>query len=643
TAQNAGGPQRIAVVVDATMSMRATYSNTTSFARAIRQARNLIDAMGPEDMAVIVGAASPPQVMVPRPIASKATLLDRLDDLKPSYGPGDLSEAVNAAVQALAVTADAAPPQEDDTKPAFTARVVVLSDLAPSSLQGTADLRVPGTQLQARLEIIDVLAEVPTEERQNRAITAMEAVHVPDRQPRTVEVRTRLQSYRRERESDEPVPIELTLRRIDRELTAASAEVVPGTIVDKVIRHSFDTAGTHPIAVAMEPDILTEDDVRYGQVSVRRQVRVLVVDGAPSGVPKEDEVFYLERALAAGAADQPPARVIGADDLSRADLSGFDVVVLAGVDTFNRSESARLTRFVESGGGLLITVSESLDADLYNAELGALLPRQLRGLKVLADGAGDSQPLGLAEPDGQQEDPITQMFKGEALGGLLSTRTNGFFLLQPSTQPAMNVHLRFTDGQPALVSRTMGTGRVAVLTTSIDRDLSDLAIRPAFVPLMRQLILYLGRALDTAKAGRTVVGQVRTIRIPSGAMRLRVTAPDGRETEWASSDIKEGAVRYEDVKMPGHYTVEASFAGSWAPVDEEHFAANIDSKESDLQPLSIEEAYGVLLGASSSAQDRPAMAAAGLGRSFDPEALAALLLLIMALAFVTESALSAIR
>ncbi|MEO1335594.1 MAG: hypothetical protein AAFV29_08110 [Myxococcota bacterium] len=207
----------------------------------------------------------------------------------------------------------------------------------------------------------------------------------------------------------------------------------------------------------------------------------------------------------------------------------------------------------------------------------------------------------------------------------------------------MNVHLRFTDGQPALVSRAVGTGRVAILATSIDRDLTDLPIRPAFVPLMRQLVLYLGRALDTAKPSRTLVGQMRTIQIPSGAQRLRVTAPDGRETEWATSEVNDGVVQYEDIRRPGHYTVEASFAGSWAPVDEAHFAANIDARESDLQPLSLEEAYGVLLGSSPETKDTPAVATAGLGRRFDPEALAAILLIIMACAFVAESALSAVR
>ncbi|MEO1338361.1 MAG: VWA domain-containing protein, partial [Myxococcota bacterium] len=182
TAQTASGPQRVAIVVDATMSMRAKYEGTTSFARAIRQARNVIDAMGPEDMAVLVGAASPPVVLVERPTASKATLLDRLEDLKPTYGSGDLAEAVNTAVQALAVTskAQSKPPGVQDDKPAFTARVIVLSDLAPSSLQGAGDLRVPGAEQQARLEIVDVLSDIPSEERQNRAITAMEAVHVPD-------------------------------------------------------------------------------------------------------------------------------------------------------------------------------------------------------------------------------------------------------------------------------------------------------------------------------------------------------------------------------------------------------------------------------------------------------------------------------
>ena len=641
--QQRSGPQRLAIVVDATLSMRATYGGKTSFDRATTEARNLIDRMGPEDMAVLIAVDTPPRVLVEQPTADKGQLLARLGTLEPSYMPGDVGEAVSAGVQALGSGQTESPPAESDQEgPSFSARVVVLSDMARSSFQAAAALQVPGTSVVAGVDVVDVLPDIKPQARSNRAITAVEAVPVPGQTPRTIEVRARIQSFDKERPGQTPVPVDVTLKEEGRDLSLSTTDVVLGTIVDKVIRHSFDTAGMHPVAVAVEPDALKEDDQRFTKVDVRRQVRVLVVDGAPSGVPKEDEVFYLERALQAGAADQPPPRIIGADDLPRADLSGFDVVILAGVDVFNRQDGARLTQFVEGGGGLLITMSESTDAELYNTELGRMLPRTLRGLKQ--SGAGQAGgPSGWridTPPDG---DAITKIFRGDALGGLMSTRTSGYWLLQPSSDREMAVHLSFDDGQPTLVSQSFGAGRVSLLTTSIDRDLTDLPIRPAFVPLIRQVVLHLGRALEEPDERRTAVGQTRTIRVPKGAQRLRVVGPDGRETFWNQAELKEATVTYDGTRLPGHYTVAAAFAGSFEPLSGEHFAVNVDTRESDLKPVSRDEARALLLGQASQVDSPSPLVASALGQRLDPDALAALLLMIMAFAFITESALSAFR
>ena len=538
----------------------------------------------------------------------------------------------------MGVSGDEAP-AEPEAEPKFGVRVVVLSDLAQSSFQTAADLSVPGTTQQATLEVVDVLDDVETDGRGNRAITAIEAVHVPGATPRTIEVRARLQSFAKEQADGEPEPVDVTLKQADRDLSLGAADIVAGTIVDKVLQHSFEAAGVHPVSVTVESDALAEDDERYLKVEVRRQVRTLVVDGAPSGVPKEDEVFYLERALLAGAADQPPPRIIGADDLPRADLSAYDVLVLAGVDVFSRQEGSRLTQFVEGGGGLLITMSASLDAELYNAELDRMLPRRLRGLKQAA--SGDRSVIELAAPT--SGDLITQIFSGEALGGLLSTRTSSYWLLQPATEPEMDIHLRFADGQPALVSRTFGSGRVALLATSIDRDMTDLPIRPAFVPLIRQIVLYLGRALDTPDRRRTLIGQTRQIKVPRGAQELMVVAPDGRETRWNSSSLDAGVVAFDGTELPGHYQVSAAFAGAMEIVGSETFAVNVDTRESDLKPLSIGEAQAILKGQARQAEGATRVASASIGQRLDPEALAAILLAIMAIAFVAESGLSALR
>jgi hypothetical protein len=153
------GPKRLGIVIDASLSMRAKYGQTSAFNRAVAAARSLVDAMGLEDQAVLVAARGKAELLVPRPTASRTDLLAALDKLKPTYESADLGEAVTTAAQALAIHRDPkeAPGGGEEDPGAGGpgaagasggaaaaalkgAQIVVLSDLAGHALQNAADL-----------------------------------------------------------------------------------------------------------------------------------------------------------------------------------------------------------------------------------------------------------------------------------------------------------------------------------------------------------------------------------------------------------------------------------------------------------------------------------------------------------------------
>ena len=94
-----GGPRRLGIVIDTSLSMRARYGDSTAFQRAIVAARGLVDAMGPEDQAVIVAARAKPEPLVPRPTASRKDLYAVLEKLEPSWGIAEMGDAVSAATR----------------------------------------------------------------------------------------------------------------------------------------------------------------------------------------------------------------------------------------------------------------------------------------------------------------------------------------------------------------------------------------------------------------------------------------------------------------------------------------------------------------------------------------------------------------
>ena len=86
----------------------------------------------------------------------------------------------------------------------------------------------------------------------------------------------------------------------------------------------------------------------------------------------------------------------------------------------------------------------------------------------------------------------------EKVMGLTRVQTHTLMLLEPDANKERDILSYFTDDTPALVEKQVGEGRVLFWASSLDRDWSDMAIRPGFVPLMNQVILYLTGAFPTS-------------------------------------------------------------------------------------------------------------------------------------------------
>ncbi|HJL42393.1 MAG TPA: BatA domain-containing protein [Myxococcales bacterium LLY-WYZ-16_1] len=622
-ASQVAGPERLALVVDRSLSMRATYDGRSAFDVARELADRAAGRMEAEDVAVLVWAGPEPELAVAPPTGNPATLSRALRDGRPGFEGADLGRAVTVAARALA------PPEDRNEGPADEGvadepvrRVVVFSDLARNAIRSPAD---PGG---ARIEWVRVPSA--DTDRSNRALVSVRAEPAPNAAPHTLRFVARARSFAESDDRPEPetVPIDLTGQGDAQ--TRTFIDLPAGAVVEKTMDATFGGAGTYRVNLRTPPDRLAEDD-RYALMArVRPRVRLLVVDGAPSGVPNQDEVFYLERALRTGSDDQPAPRIVPADDFAAATLSEFDVVWLAGVTRLSPEDGQRLTRFVRGGGGLAISAAEGLGAESYNQALADVLPRPFRGLKRFGEPwAGSTGALSFASPD--LDHPVLSLFRGEAASGLLSSRSTGILLTEPVDRG--RVLLRHEGGQPALLAHEPGRGRVLVLTTSVDRDLSDFAIRPAFVPWVRRTLLWLGRALYTPDRRMSQVGEPRPLKVPPDTERIRVEGPDGAATE-----LSPGQAFVP--RRPGHHRVQVDRGAGPVRWPEEDFAAHLDPAESDLRPLPDAEVQRLLRGSDEAgirAGPSAEFAAAG---GWDGRTLVSALLLALLLALLFESLLT---
>lgn len=369
----------------------------------------------------------------------------------------------------------------------------------------------------------------------------------------------------------------------DSEVARAAVSLPPDEAVPVQFTHTLlEEADILPATVALldpDDDPLPSDDRRHLWLAAEDATEVAVVNGDPSELRAHDEVFFLTTAVAAKNEDRAlRVRSVAPDQLAEkvrkqgaAGLEDIDVLVLANVRAPDPAVASAIVERVRAGMGVFITVGDRVDATAYNRALGPVLPLILRGPVQVgtAPGRTEARVEGIAPAD--LAHPIFAGLDGDV--GLSGATARRVMLLEPDPRRGARIALSFTSGAPALLTRPLEAGRVALLTTSIDRDWADLPLRPGFVALVSGVLSYLGDTQSGATGARLVAGQRRRERARGP---LVFATPRGTEVSLAPSD---GAVTFEDTYAPGHYTVRSE------GVQQAVFSVEVDPQESQTTPV----------------------------------------------------------
>lgn len=136
--------------------------------------------------------------------------------------------------------------------------------------------------------------------------------------------------------------------------------------------------------------------------------------------------------------------------------------------------------------------------------------------------------------------------------------------------PAARVLARFDDGDPAVLERAVGRGRVVVFASGWQPADSQLARSSKFVPMMASLLDLRGGRHFATKTYRV------NERVPLPPEAATVHKPDGTVVKLAPN-----AANFDRADLPGVYVVET-------PLGPRSFAVNLDPAESLTAPLPVE-------------------------------------------------------
>ena len=393
--------------------------------------------------------------------------------------------------------------------------------------------------------------------------------------------------------------------RVDGQNRSASQMTLgAGESGQVVFSHAFETPGSHVVEIYADADPLTADNVKRFSIPVWDKLPVLLVSGDANPAPLQAETAFLQIALqpftsaAATLSDLITTRVITPDKLAANDLMENRVIVLANVPQLSDAQVKMLDDFVGRGGGLLIFPGDRINRDWYNTRLLAsgagLLPCGF--VQIVSSDPASTAPAGIVAQ--RYEHQALEFFNDPRNGTLQDAKLQTWFKLAPPQSPpqvpqgtqgtpyggtpsdAVTVAAHLDTGDPFIVEKQFGKGRVIQCCTACDDDWSNLPARPVYLPLMQQLVTYLA---STVYPPRNVgVGQqlAALLRLENADKTAIITDPEGRRHEIKAQPRDDHClVEFGRTELPGLYVLET-------PDNETiHFVVNTSSKESDLSLL----------------------------------------------------------
>lgn len=575
------------LLLDNSYSMDAGRTGQSSYFVAREQAAQVVGGLprGSEVQAVYMGEGG--GTLLDAPTWDTARLAQLLRKSEAGYGTAIVPAALDFAATVL----------DQMHEPARD--VVVFTDFQRISFEPAQDALV--ARMIERLKQMPVppqitFFDVGEEVSDNIAVESLEFSKLTAGVGQKLQIRANLRNF-----GETSYPDLRVYFRVDGTEKSASQISLPAHESGQLLfTHVFETAGSHVVEVFAVADSLKADNSYLASIDVRDKVPVLLIDGAPSPEPMKGETDFAEIALqpyASGKVDLTDlisTKVIRVDELNSAALTGVAVVIMANVPKLDDEKLKSLEEYVRNGGGLLIFPGDHVDSAWYQNALfhegAGLLPLGMGG----SSGELPAGTSGAAIVGEHFENPALSLFNDSRNGSLSDASIKTWYRYEeaspkPGNEPAV-ILARLDSGDPFLVEKSFGQGRVIACATALDADWSNLPMRPFYLPLLQRLSVYLASTVDPPR--NLGVGDAVTALLPAAmaGKKAALALPDGSSIE-IPIEKKEGhaIAQYAQTQRAGIYTLTPP---EGAPI---YYVVNTSRKESDLRRLSTKEiaAFGL--------------------------------------------------
>jgi hypothetical protein len=537
--------QSVVILVDRSLSM----SRDSVWARAVDAAEERVQGLKPGDEALLIQFAQQAEPLTGWERQSSRLTRAIRERLEPSSESTSYAAGLEVAAQQL----------EQATSP--SREIFLITDLQSSGLEldAMSQVQIPG---DVRFDLRDV--GEPARNAFVEEVRLQRKVY-SDTYPHPIVARISLSDSR-----EEPA---------NREMPGEVQLYIGEAMID---RQSFALGGEGSVTVAFDPfevgegslrgrlvldvgDDMEADDVYYFVVERAAPYQVAVLS-------KQGEApIYLKEALESGRNLPFVVATPNSEDDSAWTANNGSVVVL---DNVPRPRSQALTRHLERGGTLIIALGKDAQPSAYQEALADNMPCRI--IEKRFAGAEGSRFVSITEIT--ENHPIFEPFLQTQENALTNVQFYGYWKLEPD--PDSVVLARFDNGDPALIERQVGNGRVLVFSSSLGRVWSDFPLRSAYVSFWQRAVQYMGQW--QSQAASLTVNQILSLE-DTGAenesrTRWDLLNPNGQRLLTLDSQRPEAI----SLESAGYYELRKDRATTW-------FAVNTDRVESDLARVEKEE------------------------------------------------------
>ena len=343
--------------------------------------------------------------------------------------------------------------------------------------------------------------------------------------------------------------------------------------------HTFDKPGSHVVEVATDADNLKADNTYAVSVPVWDRVPVLVLDGAPGSGVLDAETSFLRIALMpfgeakAKLADLIQGRILPATDFTARDLNDVRVVILANVARLNAAQLNALRDFVQAGGGLLMFSGDKLDLGWHRTTFNSY-----QILPGVPTAEARAPAAGFARINAQQHArPPLDLFNDPRNGVLADAEIQRWHRLDAPDNPLTTILAQLDNGDPFLVEKQFGEGRILQCATACDADWSNLPGRSFYVPFIQRMVTYL--AVTSLPPRNLMAGAPLVAHYPEENVGRDATLVDSSGKRHKLPLTKRGGkavVEYRATQRPGTYLLTGP------DQQPRHFVVTTSRLESDL-------------------------------------------------------------